>query len=102
MSNKEVFCRACGGQISFLDRMPVNEDGSAHWDICKARQFERVKERGTPYKTANETGFIYQGERMATWKRGPTITGSKYQPDNCGCGIAPWNLCKEDCAHQLA
>ena len=95
------YCNACGGLVKFVGRKPLNEDGTPHWDICKERQFEKVKKHGTPYKEENEAGYIYKGERWRTWLRGLAITGSIYKPDRCDCGLPPWELCKEDCTAQI-
>lgn len=83
-------CNACGGYVKFVNRKPHNEDGTEHWDICKQKQFEKVKKHGTPYRTENESGYTYKGKRWPTWKRGPRIVGSEYKPDICGCGAPPW------------
>jgi hypothetical protein len=98
-------CNACGGGIKFVDRKPYNSDGTVHWDSCKERQYEVVRKNGVYYRTDNEAGYLYKGEKWPTWRRGPVVTGSEYTESNCDCGVPPWELCKDAClffAHNVS
>ena len=86
-------CNACNGEVRFINRKPVNPDGSPHWDTCKQRQFAVVQKRGRYYETESEAGYIYKGEKWPTWKRGPRIVGENYKPSNCNCDLPPWEAC---------
>lgn len=96
-------CRDCGSAIKWFNRKPYDlKDGSIHWDVCRERQYEAAKKYGRPYKTENESGFVgTNGVRWPLQKKGPLIVGPNFKNDLCDCGLPPWEICKEDCSHQI-
>lgn len=84
-------CSACGADVVWKDRRPVNPDGSPHWDACKAKRFSQAKKNGTAYQGKDEAGYRHRGKNFATWKRGGT-TGPATIP-SCPHGVPPWEVC---------
>lgn len=68
-------CKKCGGPITFRKlpsgkSMPVEVDGSEHWDICKRRKLEQLSPAQReqllaakpPLTTATTATHVYCGE----------------------------------------
>lgn len=93
-----MICRHCGTpNVQWVGSLLRELDGAIHWDICKQRQYFMFRAFGEPYIAADEAGYIYNGKRGPLWKRGPTITGSKFN-GTCHCNTPPW----EECEHKFA
>jgi hypothetical protein len=77
-------CNRCGLPIAFKRRngraIPVNPDGSDHWDACKAQQ------------RAKRSPDVIQGK---------TIIGERSRELPCRCTVPPWEDCP-DCEHLQA
>jgi hypothetical protein len=83
-------CNACNGFVKFVGKRPMNEDGTSHWDICKERQFAKVKAKGVFYRTdKGDEGYIYKGKAYPTLIIGPRIVGSEYKP-SADSDVPPW------------
>jgi len=77
-------CRKCGLPLKFEKRKgkwyPTNPDGSEHWDLCK-----EIRNRGKVFEE----------------KSSGVIHGDLAKPNECDCGLPPWELCQPDCRWAL-
>ena len=111
-SEREVFnpgdatCGKCNQKIAFFKMAngkwcPCNPDGTDHFDDCRLHWFQRVMREGKKFVRKNKEGYIFEGKEILTLVVGKTITGKKYKPDGCDCGLPPWELCKPDCQYAI-
>ena len=94
-------CKQCQLEIVWINKRCLNPDMSDHWDRCSEEQFRIVRETGKPFVDSEGDGYLYQGKKHYTMRRGKVTVGDKYKPDGCTCGLPPWELCKPDCEHAI-
>lgn len=77
-------CKKCDSEIRWKrvgkNWKPLNLDGSEHWEKCKAIQNQ---------------GKVYEE------KRSGIIHGDLAKPNECDCGLPPWELCDPACKWAL-
>ena len=99
-------CKLCGDPIKFSKVGKVwnvsNPDGSEHWDTCKAKQFEFVKENGAFFEDGYVKGYRMPDGQVVYTQQGTRIVGDLYKPSgDCAECCAPWEVCSWPCPDSL-
>lgn len=90
-------CSRCKGMIEWKREngrsVPINADGSDHYDECKRLWWLMVKAEGKRFVEDKCSGYYFKGKRHLDrlWGHFTQRTNSRL-PD-CDCETPPWEHC---------
>jgi hypothetical protein len=106
-------CKSCGASVEWTKkegRWFCFNPGTQtdHWDSCSKRRWTQTKSTGKRFenmkvdKNTTASGYAHSihGTKFDHIEK-KSITGKRYKPDGCDCGLPPWELCKPNCEHAL-
>lgn len=90
-------CKKCGGEIKWNAGLPVEIDGSDHFDVCSKLQWERIVATGKRVVWNDRSGYVMPDGEIHLDRIWGVFTKATEELSECGCCVPPW----EDCEHTL-